>query len=278
MGLFDGGFFGGNGGSSTSTTTTSTAPWTGVQPYLRGGFKRAAELAEAPGPAYFPGSTVTPFAPETEQALQAMTSRARAGSPVTGAAQQEAVKTLGGGYLGPDTNPYLQSVFDAATDRVGRKLSSQFVDANRYGSEGHQRQLAQAYGDISADIGFQDYNAERARQMGMVGQARGLANVDYGDIDRLAMAGAAREELSDAQLRAQMARFQFGEDQPAKKLSDYMAAISGQPGGQVTSTQPVFRNRALSALGGAATGAGIAGQFGWDPLMLAGLGAGVGAY
>ncbi|HLB80611.1 MAG TPA: hypothetical protein VJJ77_08905, partial [Dongiaceae bacterium] len=71
------------GGSRGSTTTVQQAdPWAGQQPFLADIFSEAQRLYDAPGPLYFPGPTVAPFAPETQAALRAQAARATAGSPL----------------------------------------------------------------------------------------------------------------------------------------------------------------------------------------------------
>ena len=73
--------------TQTTTTQTSAPP-----AFLKPGLEQAAGAAQdlfAQGPQqFFPGSTVVPFAPETEQALTGITQRAQAGSPLVQGAQQ----------------------------------------------------------------------------------------------------------------------------------------------------------------------------------------------
>jgi hypothetical protein len=277
MGLFDGGIFG-NGGSDTTTTTTNREPWSKVQPFLEAGFQRAGELAESGTPRFFPQSTVTPFSTESEQSLRAGAERARVGSPVLAGANQLATRTLAGDFLTPDSNPALQGAIDVAFKRAARGTDTRFIEANRYGSEAHKRRLDELGGDIATNFGYRAYNDERTRQNAQIAGAPGLAAADYGDIDRLGRVGATREELGDAQLQDLIQRFNFNETLPQRKLNDYMATISGTGGGTTTTTSPIYRNRLLGALGGAATGASIGNTLGFDPRLAALLGGGAGAF
>src|SRR5262249_33123135 len=62
---------GGKGGSDGGTTTTvqKSEPWTEQKPFLTYGFNQAKNNYLTQQPQYFPGETVAPFSPETQQAL-----------------------------------------------------------------------------------------------------------------------------------------------------------------------------------------------------------------
>ena len=285
MGIFDGGIFGGSGGlfgggggGSSQTVISNQEPWAELKPYLLSGFKRQAQLAESDVPGYFPGSTVTPFAGETQQALQAQANRARLGSPLTAAGQREVLDTIGGKYLTPDSNPFLGQQFESLTNRIGRGVDTRFVDANRYGSEAHKRNLAEVYGDVGAQLYGQNYQTERGRQQAAAFGAPGLATTDYGDIAALGQVGGQREAQAARLKQAEIDRFNFEQQLPQSKLNQYMNTLRGIPGGTTTTTQPVYSNPMLAGLGGAATGAGIASLMDpknpsmWGPLLGAGLG------
>ncbi|WP_160119877.1 hypothetical protein [Rhodovarius lipocyclicus] len=68
----------------TATTTSSSAPWSEQQPYLLRGFSEAENLLNqeqaSGGPAYYPGSTVSPYGAETTSALGNISSYAGAGT------------------------------------------------------------------------------------------------------------------------------------------------------------------------------------------------------
>ena len=73
------------GGSSSKpsgsvTTVASNEPSDFIKPYLTTGLDTAQDLFETPRTMY-EGSTVVPFAPQTEAALTAIQERAEAGSP-----------------------------------------------------------------------------------------------------------------------------------------------------------------------------------------------------
>ena len=98
-----------------ATTTTSTvAPE--IAPYLTYGLQQASGLYQAGGPQYYTGETYVAPSQTTQAGLQAMETRALAGSPLSGLAQQQLQGTLGGAYLGG--NPFYQGAFAPA--EIGR--------------------------------------------------------------------------------------------------------------------------------------------------------------
>ncbi|WP_119461855.1 hypothetical protein [Rhodospirillaceae bacterium SYSU D60014] len=270
------------GGSNTTTQTSE--PWSEQIPYLKNIFSEAERLYTAPGPNHFPGTTVAPFAPETELALNAQAARAMAGSPLTRVAGEALGDTLSGGYLG--ANPYLQGAIDSAGRGVVRNyrnavtsgIDSSFAQAGRYGSGAHvaahsnaQQNLAQQLADISSGMSYQNYGDERARMQQAATAAPGLAQQDYLDIAQLAAVGRAREGMAQNLIDDQVARFNFAQQLPYNKLAQYAGLIQGNYGGTSTTTQS---SGGAGPLGGAATGFTLGGQVGgpWGAAIGAGLG------
>lgn len=217
----------GGGGSQT----TSTEPPSYQLPYLQHGVNQAQQL-------YNRGSSVVPFAPQTEAAIQGTTQRALAGSPVTQAAQNYATNTLNGGFLG--SNPWLDQTFNKAALATENQLASQFGSAGR-GAAGSEGLRSQQLNDLAAGIYGGDYQQERNRMQGLVGQAGSLANQDYVDLAQLGGAGAQVEGLAREYA-----------DAPGTALDQYMGRISGNMGQTQTTKTP--RNPLAGAAGGAMLG------------------------
>ena len=246
-----------DGGGETQQITQKSDPWEGVQPHLKRLYGEAEGLLESPFPQYYPGNTVVPFAPETEEALGRRTDIARMGTPATTAAQQENIKTLGGGYLSPESNPYLSSFYDAAAGRVKENVGSTFEMYNRYGSGAHEETLGRNLSDLAASIYGPAYESERNR-MGQAGYlAPGLDAGQYQSPDQLAQVGAQREDLYGGYLSEDINRWNFEQNRPQAKLASYGRFLAGAPGGTMTQSQPIYRNRFAGAVGGAASGAGL---------------------
>lgn len=272
------------GGNSPSTTTRQVAePWERQKPYLENIFREAERLYVAPGPSYFPNSTVASFAPETELALNAQAARAMSGSPLTAAANAEVGNTLSGAYLG--ANPYLQGAIDNATRGIVRNyqtavapgLDSSFSAAGRYGSglygAAHrtaQQNLAEQLGAVAADLAYRNYGDERAYMQQAAMAAPGLAQQDYVDIGQLAAVGQAREAMAQNLINDQIARFNFYQQLPQNKLAQYMGFIQGDYGGTATTTE----TRSPGLLSGATAGYGLGQSIGgpWGGVVGAALG------
>lgn len=260
--------------SGSVTTVASNEPSDFIRPYLREGLDTAQDLFGTPRTMY-EGSTVVPFAPQTEAGLTAIQERAEAGSPLVTGAQDLTAATMSGDFLSPDSNPYLASAMDAATrpmreaftEDVMPQIGSAFSSAGRYGSGMQaraQNRAAEDYltslGDIGAQMAYTNYAAERDRQIDASTAAPGMAQLDYLDPSRLIDVGAAREGMAGAELQEDIDRFNFAQDEPRIRLSEYMPLVTG---GQYTSqstTQPIFSDPAATYLGYGATGAGILGN------------------
>ena len=67
---------------------TQSGPWSEQAPFLKTGFAEAQKLYDAPGPNYFPGSTVSGFNPLQSAAQSAGADRAMTGNPLLPAAQE----------------------------------------------------------------------------------------------------------------------------------------------------------------------------------------------
>lgn len=252
-----------------------------IKPYLEFGLGQAKDLYNQGPVPYYPSSTVVPFSPETEQALQLQSQLAGniGGRLETGIGELE--KTAAGGYLG--SNPALQSAIDAASRGIARNyresvaptVESQFARAGRFGSGAHESararseaELATQLGDVSARITAADYESERARQQAAAQALPSSLSSLQVPADILSKVGATREALSGAQLGEDIARYQAEQYGPAQTLDEYLARVQGIApsfgSSQYSTGTGAYsgQNRGLSALGGAATGAGLASTLG----------------
>ena len=233
---------GGGGGKQDSTTTTSIDP--AIKPYVTYGLEEAKRLYETGSPQFFPGQTYVSPSAQTQQALQMAQERAMAGSPLTGAAQAETLATI----QGRGVNPFLAGALEQTNRLAGedylrniQKLQSGAASMGRYGSAAQGQQTGQAQ-DIFAralaeqggQLAYQSAEAERARQMAAVGAAPQMAQADYADIQRLLSVGGAREAQGAAELQDAMNRFNFAQNLPQAKLSQFANLFSSVPQGSQT--------------------------------------------
>ena len=119
------------GGKSSGGTTTvqKSDPWAGQQTYLTDIFSQAHDQNASGGPDYYPESTVVPFSPQTNLALQMTQNRALQGSPLNQAAQTQTLDTINGNYL--NGNPYLDSIYNRGARDITNRVNAQFSDAGR---------------------------------------------------------------------------------------------------------------------------------------------------
>ena len=91
----------------------------------------------------------------------------------------------------------------------------------------------------------------------------GFREMEYGDIGKLAGVGGTIEDQTQRLIDAAMQRHTFGQQAPWQALGQYSNIIQGMPGGMGTTTTTEggggFGSRLLGGLGGAASGAGLAG-------------------
>ncbi len=135
------------GGGGSQTTTTETEPWVGQQPYLTDLFQQGQSLFDQGGRQYFPGSTVAPFAPQSQMAFDMMTNRALMGDPT-----QTAFGNMLGQQLG-QSNFDPSAIFDPAQAATGGLGSAaQMFDAAGMGAAG-MGQPNQMVGDAADALG-----------------------------------------------------------------------------------------------------------------------------
>jgi len=267
---------GGKGGDDNDARQTTTSePWSGVQPYLKGGYQDLSTLYKRGAPGYYPGQTVAPMSGYTTGALDAMAQRATAGSPLTRAAQTSAQNTLSGQFLDPNSNPHLRSAMDAATrpvidnymKNIAPGLDSTFSAAGRYGSnsmidarQGAATDLSRAVGDITSNMAYQNYGDERQRQIQAGLYANDLANQDYMDINNLGLAGQGFDQHNQALIDANVDKYNYNANKDFNWISQNLGLLNGAVGGSQTTTQKAASpNLFTSALGGGLAGFGVGG-------------------
>lgn len=260
---------GGGGGGTNTVTRTELDPV--MRPFVQYGLQEATRLYQTPDiPQYFPGQTFVSPSQQTQSALQAAQQRATIGNPLTPAAQQQALGTIQGNFLGG--NPFFEGAFRGATqaaqtqyqDAVQQALSNA-SRAGRYGSGSMGTALDRAGGvfanaltNTAGQLAFENYNQERARQQAMIGAAPTLAGADYEDINKMLQLGQIAEGYQETAIADAVNRFNFAQQAPYQKLQSYLSGAYGAPTGMQVS-QPVYRNQFGNIAGGALAGAALGG-------------------
>src|SRR3990167_9056816 len=104
-----------SGGQQTQSTQTNE-PWSESQPYLKDVLSGARTAYQSGnGFDYFPGSTVVPFAPQTQSAMAGIESQANAGNPLGIASRDQALGILNSGGMSDWQKTALGGTYDIAT-------------------------------------------------------------------------------------------------------------------------------------------------------------------
>jgi hypothetical protein len=250
------------------TVTTTTAPPAWQNAALQYGGTEARRLYNQGGPQVFNRSTVAPFSANTRAGLNDIAATARAGTPVTGSAQNQVNATLQGDYL--NSNPYLDAMYNNAASAVTRNYSeavapsiqANFGLAGRGGSNSYfnaldssQQQLGQQLGGMAANIYGGNYANERQNQMQAASMAPQTAQLNYYDASQLLNAGGMQDTYNQNVLNDTVNRFNQQQARPGQNLDSYIQRINGQYGG--TTTQPQYGNNPWA--NGLAIGTGVLG-------------------
>lgn len=250
---------GGGGGQSTpDKTTTVSEPPAYVKPYAEDYLSRASAVSNTPYAAYS-GQRIADLSPEQQAGLAAKTARATNGSPVMNAAQSDALKTISGGYLSPESNPWLASTVNKAMGDVQSRINSQFNKPGAWGSTAHQGVLTQGLGDIASGMYGANYVNERTNQLRAQALAPQYAASDYNDAEQLLSVGDARRQTTQDQLNQAYQDWLDQQQDPNKKLDILGSAINTGSGGYQSTTSastPYQPNRLAGAVGGGLLGYG----------------------
>lgn len=240
--------------TKTATSTSNSEPWPAQQPFIKDVMSQAQEQYRAPGPSYFPQSTVAGFSPEQLQAQQLGTQRATQGNAGMDMAEGYNKDVLGGKYL--NSNPYQDSVFGNIQQKVMPAVNSQFMGSGRSFSGLHADTLGRSLTEAYAPYASQNWQYGLGQMDAAANRQPMFAANDYADIDYLGGIGQQRQDLAQSELGDAVNRFNFYQDLPANKLQQYAGLVGGTYGGTQTSSQPYQSPSVWSQLGGAALGLG----------------------
>ena len=192
--------------------TSSTAPWAFQQPYLKRGFGEIenAFLDNAP--------YLAEFDPATLNAHGGILNAAN--DNTLGNNSSEMInRTLRGDYLTGGTG--FNAALDAAKNTIIPQVQSAFASRGRTGSGLAQTAEASAIGDKFAGL----YENERQNQL-RAGQLAPVINeMKYSGFDRMAGVGSERQKLAE-----------FNANARRNNILKYLQSISGNYGGETTST------------------------------------------
>jgi hypothetical protein len=218
-------------GGDTVQTQSSSAPWGPQASRYQTALKDLDKLYKAGGLRVnpYPGQTVAPTAPETQQAWAGTAQRAQAGSPLNQASASYLMNVLNPGYLTSDS-PGLQSVIDQSRQGV----NAQFAMGGRTFSGAHAGGLGASEGALR----YTDFARKAQEQQAASQFAPQLAREDYYDLGQLGQVGSQREAAMQDQINADINRYNALQNAPINELALYQKLIGGNLGAQTTATQP----------------------------------------
>jgi hypothetical protein len=185
---------------------------------------------------------------------------------------------MNGDYLAP--NPWLSAALQPAQQayQTGTvpTIDSEFARAGRFGSGGQgnaQEQARAGYADSLNRVAYQNYGDERQRQMATLGMAPQLESMRYQPGQMMLGAGQVQDQYNQSLVNDDVNRWNYYQQEPGNRLSQYMQLASGNGGGQ-QSSQSGGGNPFAGALGGGLQGAAMGGMLGgpWGAAGGAGLG------
>ena len=218
---------GSSGGGQQQVTSQAVQPYAAAEPAL-------SQILSEAGQLYGQGVGAAGYVPPTQQTLKGLAGQEALGT----AAQQQLAATLGGQYLNPFLSPLIQKT--AADITTG--VQSQFTGAGRTPTSPLAQQTALGQvAQAALPLAFQEYGAERGRQLGVAAQAPTVLQTG--------------QQLEAIQRQAQLAPFQA--------LQQYAGLVtpiaSGFPTTMGTGQVQTQANPLTTALGGAVLGSSIPG-------------------
>lgn len=256
---------------TTSTSSTQLPEY--LQPYAPQYAARVNALSNQPFTTYT-GQGVAGLNADQQQAAGMVRNMAGHENPLNGAATSQMMDTMGGKYLDPSSNPWLNSTFDQAAkrmtdtyDRSSAGTNSAFNDAGSFGSSGHQALVEsnnRAFGDSLAQLGNSiyggNYQQERSRQAQAGLQAPNVAGQmqsnDFRRAEALGSSGATQQQNTQQGLDWNYGQFQRQQEYPYRQLDTMASMFNPNLGRTQTQTQPGI-GTAQGLLGGGAAGYGM---------------------
>jgi len=290
------------GSDDAPVTMTGGGIYEPAEPFVQDILQESARLYGSDvGREFFPGSTVVPFAPETQAAMDLQKGL---GFTQTG---QSPLLDIASGAMGGFASGVMPTAYSQLTPQadflsgvrqsIGQDvmgdIATRFGSMGRTGtSPGATAAATRAFTDAYAPFALSQAEAERrAEQTSIENQigrqltaAQGLAGLQSdidtrrsSGIDRIFDVGARQEDLAARNLQEQIDRFQFAQTNPFDRLSAFSQLPFAAAQFQMPTTQFGSSPSPLtSAYGGGQMGYSLGNIFGMGPAGAAlGIGAGL---
>ena len=282
------------GGSKTQEVIQKSEPPSYLRPYIERGAQEAWRLYTQPGPEFYPGKTYAGFTPEQKVGQEAALAYAAGVLPQPVNKTLQAHNFAMGDVLYPGSNPALRAYMSEAArplvanfkEEILPAIESKAVMEGAYSGVRPGLTKAAAAGKLMDSLGLLESGiASKAYGQGLEHQARMTAlapqTLRLGLIpsDVFQQIGAQRQAMNQQAIDEAMARFSHYQNLPYIKLADYVRNVQGVGGGGYGTTisqQPIYRNPAMSALGGGLLGYQLGAALFPELAMAGPIGAGLG--
>jgi len=248
---------GGGGDGDTIIQENQVSPYEPSEQYLKNILSEASNLYQSgAGSQYYPGSTVVPFAQQTQQGLQGLENLSinqlsgspmmqQAGNVFSGFAAGQAPSTFSGNYSGIPTqtysgmaqlspqNAYLGDLQSSIANQSLNAVQNQFGAMGRTGSSPAAQAAAQtAFTQSYAPIASQVSEAERNRQLGMQQDAlaRAQAANQFQTQSMMGMQGDQLARLQAANQYGQQQQLMAAGQLPGMQQAADARAMAGAQG------------------------------------------------
>lgn len=266
------------GGSQSTSQTTSVEPWREQVPYLQDVFRQAQGLYQGQGPQYFQGQTVAQPTALQEQGRGLMSGYAANGMQNLAQQAQQANQFSLYDILFPQSNPALAAYQQSATLPLYQGLTEETLPAIRAGAVGAGQyggsrqgiaeglaagRTAQAAGNVQANIANQGYLQGLEAQGRAMALAPQMAQFGLMPGQTMEAIGAAQQQQNQANINADMARWNWEQNLPYQRLREFYGLVSGPFGSTSTTTGSTSGGGGLPGMiAGGAMGAGLGSMLG----------------
>ena len=152
----------------------------------------------------------------------------------------------------------------AAQKQISDNLAKAEFDAYQRAQDRSLAAAQMGLGAQQAGMGYGMAGAESAARA--IGQYPSIMGAPLSIYDAIGDVGAQRQAQEQKDMQAAMTRYGYEVERPMIGLQNYLSSISGEYGGQNTATGPGGPSPLVSALAGAASGAGA----GWPGMLIGG--------
>lgn len=258
-------------GGGSQTVYTRSDPWEPTEDYMKGSLPLMQNWYLNQQPQQFPYSQVAGFTPEQEMGQNLGLMRGYYGSPVMNLGGRELASTIGGDYLNPQSNPYLEGYFQQGASQIMDPFLSQTLpalkstamQAGRSGggaealltgklNEGVMGQLQ----NLATNIYGGAYDQERARQMQAIGQAPTYAQNEWQDIQNIMNIGGQKQLMGQSLLDEAAKKWDWEQNQPLANIQSYLNMLLPVAGGGTQTSQSGGGATDLQNILGGGLGAG----------------------